>query len=355
MSLATVGAIVGIGSGINSLTGGSLFGGGGGGSSGGGSSPYQYIPSGQGSSDQTWQQLLSQLSGSGSSAASMISPQIRDAYLRLQGLDPSQYQDAANRAGGYYGNLASNEDAMHNILSDQAGVNQTAQRNLMSAGDQFYQTSLDPQNAMRDRLQQQVTDASRAGTSARGIGMSGNAAGIENNDVSNFLQNWQSQALQRQGQGLQGMTGAYQQAGQQGQAVGSNLTGAAGLGTMAAGNILQSGQVPYSTSMSTGTDPFNIANLFSGAQGGANNQLSGIMSQIIPYLNFGSGATSNAFGQQQTGLNNLTSGLGQLGQSNIWNSLGSLFQQQPSFNQSNQGSNWDGGADPYGGAIGYPI
>lgn len=352
MSLATVGAIVGIGSGINSLTGGSLFGGGGGGGSSGGGSPYQYIPSGQQSSDQTWQQLLQQLTGAGGGAASAISPQIMQAYQSLQGLDPSGYQDAANRAGGYYGNLAGNEDAMHNILSNQAGVNQQAQQSLMGAGNQLYQTSLDPQNALRNQLQQQVTDASRAGTSARGIGVSGNAAGIENQDVSSFLTNWNNQQLQRQATGLQGMTGAYQQAGQQGQNVGTNLTGAAGLGTMAAGNILQSGQLPYSTQMSTGTDPFNFANLFSGAQGGANNQLSGIMSQIIPYLNFGSGATNNAFGQQQTGLNNLTTGLGQLGQSNIWGSLGNLFQQQPSFNTPSQGSNWGGGADP--GGIAYP-
>jgi hypothetical protein len=354
MSLATVGAIVGIGSGINSLTGGSLFGGGSSGSSGGGGSPYQYIPTGQNLGDTSWQSLLQSLMSGANQAGSAVNPQLQQAYQQLNGLDPSGMLDASNRAGGYYGNLAGSEDQMQNLLIRQAQTNTGAQNDLMRAGQQFNQTAQDPQNALRNQLQQQVTDASRAGTSARGIGMSGNAAGIENNDVQNFLMNWQNNQLQRQATGLQGLTGAYQQAGQQGQNVGANLTGAAGLGTMAAGNIQQSGQLPYAAYLSAYGQPFANANAYTGAQSGVNNQYAGIMSQIIPYLNFGSGATNNAFGQSQTGLNNLTTGLGQLGQSNIWNSLGNLFsgQQTPTFGAS-QGSNWSGEADPYGG-MAYP-
>lgn len=356
MSLATVASVVGIGAGLNSFLGGS----GGGGSSGGGSNTSQYIPTGQGGADQIWRQMLQSLSGGAGGAAGAINPQLLQAFKQMMGVDPSGMTGAAQQQGAYTGNLAANEDAMHNILSNQAGVNMGAQQNLMGAGNQLFQTSLDPQNALRDKLQQQVTDASRAGTSARGIGMSGNAAGIESNDVGNFLMNWENQQLGRQSQGLQGMTGAYQQAGQQGQNVGANLTGAAGLGTMAAGNIGASGMDPYLAMLMGAQQPFNAANAYTGAQGGVNNQYSGVMSQIMPYLNYGINSSNNAFGQQQTGLNNLATGLQQFGGQNPFGMLGSIYGGQnlgqynnPSAN-TNQGSNWSGSADPYGG-MAYPM
>lgn len=348
LGVGTIGAIVGIGSGLTNI-----FGGSGGGGGGGGSSPYQYIPSGQGGADSSWQQLLQSLTSSGQGAASMISPDIAAAYRAMAGIDPSGMTNAANQQGGYLGNLAANEDAMHNILSNQAGVNQTAQGSLMNAGNQLWQTSLDPQNALRNQQQQQVTDASRAATSARGIGMSGNAAGIENQDVSNFLNNWQQQQLQRQATGLQGMTGAYAQAGAQGQNVGANLSGAANLGTAAAGNIGASGMDPYLAMLQGAQQPFNAANAYAGSQSsGVYQPLGGIMSQIIPYLNFGMGASQNAFGQQQTGLNSLTTGLGQLGGNSSnpnmgainWNTIMDQF--NPNFG-GGQGNYNTGG---YGGS-----
>ncbi len=276
MSLATVAAVVGIGAGINSLTGGSLTGG----SGSGGSATY--VPTGLGQADTTFQQFLQSLGKNVGSESSTVQPGLQSGY-------------AATQPGGQFGNLGSMLANFAQLLG-QGG--QTAQQNagaLTGAGNQVFQTALDPQNQLRSQLQQQVTDASRAGTSARGIGMSPEAAGIENQDVSNFLINWQNQQLQRQLSGLQGMGGAYNAAATQGSQAGQDFAGSSGL---------------YNTASLL---PFQYANAFTGSQQPINQGFGQILSQIIPYLNSGQGATGQAFQQQQTGLNSLTSGLGQLG------------------------------------------
>ena len=274
MSLATVASVVGIAAGANSLFGG--------GSGSGGPGGTNYQPTGQPQADQNFQRIIQQLMASGQQTDATAQPGINAGY-------------AATQPGGQFGNLGNLAQQYGGLLAGQAGQQMQNQQALTGAGNQLYQTSLDPQNALRTQLQQQVTDASRAGTSARGIGMSGEAAGIENQDINNFLMNWQNQQLGRQAQGLQGMVGAYGQAGQQAQGVGRDLTGGLGLQT-------------------TGAQmPFNFANLFSGATQGANQQLSSLTPQLLAYLGFGQQAGNNAFGQQQTGLNNLTTGLGQLG------------------------------------------
>ena len=79
---------------------------------------------------------------------------------------------------------------------------------LWNAGQNTYTAGLDPQNALRDRTQQRVVDASRAGTSARGIGMSPVAAGMENEAVRNFNIDWNAGQLDRMAKGTQAFTGA---------------------------------------------------------------------------------------------------------------------------------------------------
>lgn len=323
MSLATVAAVVGTAAGgmslINQFRGGS----GGGGTGGGGQS---YVPQGSGGADTAWQQILQQLQGGAGGAANAINPNIASAYQAMSQIPTSGLTQAGQQAGQYYGNLASNQDAMHNLLANQG--NQAG-----AAGQQLWQTALDPQNQLRNMLQQQVTDASRAGTSARGIGMSGNAAGLENQDVSNFLMNWQDRQLGRQSTGLQGMLSGYNQAGQ-------DYTGASNLATAAGGNILQSGQVPYGANTMAAGAPFGYANQYNQAQGGTNQNLSAIMAQIIPYLYAGQGATGQNFAQGQTGLNNFTSGLTQLGKSPfLQNVFGNMQSGSPQNSQSTFGTN----------------
>lgn len=332
MSLATVAAVVGIGTGLNSLTGGSLFGGGG---SGSGSSSAQYIPTGLGSADTTWQQMLQQMTGGANQVGNAVTPNNLAAYNALMGIPTSGLTQAGQNAGQYYGSLASNQDAMHNNLVNQG--NQAG-----AAGMQLWNTALDPNNALHDRLQQQVRDQSRVATSARGIGMSPQAAGIENQDLSNFNMNWQDRLLGRQLQGLQGMNQAFDQAGR-------DYTGGSNLATSAAGNILQSQMTPYQMATMAAGAPFNYGGMLTSGQQGVSNLYGQPMQSIIPYLNFGAGAQNNAFGQQQTGLNNFTTGLQQLGQSPY---LQNVF--GPGTNrtwQDNYGGTYGGGysSDPGSG------
>ena len=97
-------------------------------------------------------------------------------------------------------------------LSTLFGGNDAVDPNMINAlwqaGQNTYTAGLDPQNALRDRTQQRVVDASRAGTSARGIGMSPVAAGPENDAVRNFNIDWDAGRLARQVQGTQAFTGA---------------------------------------------------------------------------------------------------------------------------------------------------
>jgi len=276
MSLATVASVVGIAAGANSLFGG------GSGSGGGGPGGTNYQPSGQPQADQSFQQIMQALMNSGNTQASTAQPGISAGY-------------AATQPGGQFGNLGPLFQQYAQALQSQGAQGQRNAGVLQDAGVNLWQTALDPQNALRNQLQQQVTDASRAGTSARGIGMSGNAAGIENQDVQNFLINWQNQQLGRQAQGLQGLTGAMAGAGNQFNQVGRDLAGAAGMQNT--GALL----------------PFQFANAFSGASQGANQQLAGLTPQLLAYLGYGQTAGNNQFGQQQAGLANLNYSLGNLG------------------------------------------
>ena len=292
MSLATVASVIGIGAGGLSLFNGLR---GGGGQQGGSSNASTYVPTGLGSADQTWQQVLQQLTGGAGGLAGVANPAILQAFNRMMGIDTGPLVNAGRNSGDYLFNLAGNQDAMHNNLVNQG--NQAG-----AAGTQLWQTALDPQNALRNQLQQQVTDASRAGTTARGIGMSPQAAGIENQDVSNFLINWQNQQLGRQIAAAQGMGQAYDQAGR-------DYTGGSNLATSAAGNLLQSQLTPYQIQQMAYGSPLQYAQQAAGAQGGIDQQLGGVLSAIIPYLNSGQGATSQLFGQNQANLSNTMSGL----------------------------------------------
>ncbi|MHB8815839.1 MAG: hypothetical protein ACYDAE_21615, partial [Steroidobacteraceae bacterium] len=280
-----------------------------------------YSPTGLAGADTNWQTLMTDLManmvGPGT-ATNQVSGQLSPAYLQelatISGPYGSAQQVAANQAGAYYGNMASQADQFHNIMTGQALTNYGNEAALTGAGNALWNTAQDPQNALRNRMQQQVTDASRASTSARGIGMSPEAAGIENQDVSRFLQDWQNQQLQRQALGLQGMTGAYKGAGEQGQAGGTNLSGAQAMSALAPQLLQQSASVPYQAQMAVPQNIMNASDKYIQSQQADQwGPLANLMSMFIPYMNYGAGAQANAFNAGQANLSNLTSLLGMFG------------------------------------------
>lgn len=198
------------------------------------------------------------------------------AYQKLLGIDTSGITNAANQAGQQFGGLANQAQNYSGILGNQANVNMGAQQSLMGAGNAAFSAGQDPQQALYARTLQQVQDQSRASTSVRGIGMSPEAAGIENQATSNFNIDWQNQQLSRMLAGLGGMTSAYQGAGAQGQGAQSNLGQSAAMGALQPGYTQASGQVPYAGQVQAASAPISAGNQYTGAITNAfNPQLGG--------------------------------------------------------------------------------
>jgi hypothetical protein len=249
------------------------------------------------------------------------------------------YQNAANAAGSQYGNLGTQ-------LQGAAGQEFGAQQGLMNAGQQLYQTSLDPQNALYNRTVQQLQDQTGATNSMYGLGSSGAGAGVANQALGNFNIDWQNQQLQRQATGLQGYGAAV---GQAGQAAGQG----GALGGAGAGYTLQGGQTPYTAAQGIAAQPGALGSTY----GQYLNQnvygpAQGIQGQAIPYMNYGQGAQSVPYQAQMQGAGAagaLTSqGINALGnnpqvQSSLGSAFGNLFSPSQSFSGNFGGSS----ASPY--------
>lgn len=281
-ALPIIASVVGIGSGIRNLTRG-------GGS--GGTNTNAYQPKHQGEVDDAFQQMLQQYMQSQGIEASAITPALQQAFAQMLGVP----------IGQEYGTLADIAGGFGERLNKQAYTAAGAQSDLMDTGKAVWQSALDPQEALRQRIQQQVTDASRAGTSARGIGMSGESAGIENQDVRDFLMNWQNAQLGRRVAGAGAMTGAYDAAGRQGNAVGQNLTGSINMGALSP-QFLEAGS----------SYPMRAAGAYTGALNPILQQWLALMGTGNQYMGQGTNASNVGGQQQQASLANTIYSLGNL-------------------------------------------
>ncbi len=226
----------------------------------------------------------------------------------MLGIDPSGYVQAGNQAGGQYADFAKLLQTLQQQMQGQAGVATGAQNDLLAAGRSTWNTAQDPQQALYDRTLQQVQQQARGADTSRGIAMSPVSAGVENQATSNFNIDWNNQQLSRMIAALSGMGGAFNSAGQQGQLVGADLTGAANFGSQVPGATLSSGSVPFQTQYTA-----------YGAPIGAGNQYStGLNTAFNPNL-----AQYNA-GQSAAGTQALLTGLNGLSQN--YNQPGSWLQ-----------------------------
>lgn len=314
---------------------GALLGGLGGLLGGGGNTPL-YNPGAIHDADTAYQNAFNAINQLSASGAGTISPMLGQMLAALQQVPTQGLTQAGQQAGQYYGGLAGQADQMHNILASLYPNFQQGQQNLMGAGNQLWQTALDPQQALQNRLKQQVIDQSRSATSARGIGMSPQAAGMETGAVSNFLQDWQNQQLARQLAGLQGMTGAYGQAGQQGLDVGKILSGSLEMGGLAPQFLQQSAQVPFNMATQAAGFPAQIANLYGQGMQNVYDPYTLLANVAGGYMGRGLAGAGLNFAQNQANAGNLSE-LGALGGNllgNInWGQLGSMFN-QPTYGPS---------------------
>ena len=263
-----------------------------------------------------------------------------NAYGLIGGLED---YNTAGRSLGQAGNITQN--LINNPYSGmyQQGANATAGlgwgtgleqlgggSSLINAGQgmlpyaqSILNTGFDPQNALYDRTLGQVTDQTRAGLSARGLGMSPYGAGVENKALSDFNIDWQNQQLQRQNTAAQG-------AGYLTNSAGNAINLGQNVGTLGLQTLTNAAGLPYATANTMGSNQMGALNQYGqfGQQAAAIPQQR--ISDYLQYLGIGNQAAGVAnqayanqltannqqFNQQQKLGSNLGAGLS--GLSNWW-------------------------------------
>lgn len=295
---------------------GGLFGGGGGGGETVNSSVPSYTPTGQGYADTTWQQLLGSLTGS--NPYTSLLPAYNTAATAQQN-DPyaALAQSGANTAGATAQSAGAGLAALAPTYTNEA-------QSLQPYINQILNMGVTPNNSLYQQDLLNTTNLANVTNAQQGL-TGQQAAGSVNNALLNFNNSWQQQQLALAQQAVSaasgvagtqtGLGGAAQAAGQGGSTL--ELAGATTPSTQYQGNLS------------------NIINSLTG-QGsfGAQNtsQIANAMQEIIPYLNFGVGATNagaNALGANASTTAAEASGLaglaGLAGNSGAFSGLSGLF------------------------------
>lgn len=242
-----------------------------------------------------------------------INSQLQSGIPQLQQLGQNVIAQLPGITGAYQnaGNYASN----------QAGLAASNAQGLTAAGQQVWNTALDPQKALYNRTLNQITQQDNAQQAARGLTMSPVGQELSNQAISNFNIDWQNQQLARQLAGLQGLGSAYGNATNMGVA-GSNLMNSAAQNAyLGAAMPVQLGNAALQAPLGLINSAYpllNAGNVANAAQAGLGMQ----------YMGLGqSGAAlglNAAFGQAGAQANGLNS-LGQLG-SQVGNGIANAIQ-----------------------------
>lgn len=302
------------------------------GTSGGG--PSYYTPTGLGTADTDWQNLLSNIY-TNFTGNNLGQYGLQSLYggLNANTAYGGAYQAAANQAGIGYTNAG-------NALTSLGNLDLMTQGNLLNAGQNVFQMGLDPQNALYDRTLNNVQQQVNANNSMYGLGSSAAGAGVANQALSNFNIDWQNNQLSRALQGLQGYAGAANTAGSYGQAGANALT-------LAPQYTLAGGSTPYNTAQTIASTPGSLANTYgSFLNSNVFGPAEGIMGQIIPYMNYGAGAQSVPFQAQSQGAG----ALGSLVSQGI-SGLGNAIQNAGGFGNFFNGTTGSFGGGDFSGAF----
>ena len=282
--------------------------------SGGGTPAYQ--PTWQAGADTAWQQAYGQNENIVNQAYAGANPLFQQSLQQQQALNYDPYLQAYGQAGNYYGQGANVAGQQAGAYGQQAALSGQQQQNLYNAGNQVYQTSLDPQNALFNQTQQQLTDQVNAGQAMRGLGNSAVGGQEYNQAMQNFDISWQNQQLARQTQGIGAMAQASQAGGAQGQLTGANLAAQAGAYGTAGGYAQQQGQVPLSAQQYAAQQPGVVGQQYAQQMAGLHGLNATNMNQAQSYMGMGQTASMNAYnqyaGQQAVNAQN-TAATSQLG------------------------------------------
>lgn len=203
---------------------------------------------------------------------------------------------------GAYQNASNYANAGANFAANNA-------QGLATAGQQVWNTALDPQQALYNRTLNQITQQDNAQQAARGLTMSPVGQELSNQATSNFNIDWQNQQLQRQLSGLQGLGSAYGNATNMGIAGSNLMNSAANNAGLAASAPLQIGSAATQAPLGLLNSAYPLLN----AGNAANAAQAGLGMQYMGLGQSGAGLGLNAaFGQAPYAANGLNS-LGQLG------------------------------------------
>lgn len=205
----------------------------------------------------------------------------------------SLYQQGANNTAGIGWGTGLNQVGGGNALIG-AGAN------LLPYSQSILNTGFDPQNALYDRTAQQLTDQTRAGLSARGLGMSPYGAGVENKALSDFNIDWQNNLLNRQNTAAQG-------AGYLTNSAGNAINLGQNVGTLGLQTLGNAAALPYSTFNTIGGGQLGALGQYGQFGANAGNQANTTIQDLLQYLGLGNqqAATANqGYANQITAQNN---------------------------------------------------
>ena len=174
-----------------------------------------------------------------------------------------------------------------------------AGQGMLPYAQSILNTGFDPQSALYDRTLGQVTDQTRAGLAARGLGMSPYGAGVENKALSDFNIDWQNQQLQRQNTAAQG-------AGYLTNSAGNAINLGQNVGTLGLQTLTNAAGLPYATANTIGTNQMQALSGYGQFGQGAAAIPQQQISDYLQYLQAGnqaSGVANQGYANQLTANN----------------------------------------------------
>lgn len=291
-------------------------------------------------------------------------------------------QNATNTMYGMAGQSNQNYQGLMDYQKGQLGNIQASQGNLYGSGNKVLDTAFDPQNALYNRSQQQLTDQNRAAQYARGIQATPYGAALENSANENFNIDWQNQQLGRQAQGLSSAQGAYGAAQGMGNSYSSTQAGlnagmneqyagltnaassqyanylnaqnqsnasnaqtlaglqqnSASLGNFAAQQVASGGQAQNNAYQNIYNQQNQALQNFQGNNQGYLSGLNQLQSNDLGYMNFGQGAQNLGWNQNMANNQQQQQAIG-----SIAGPIGSALHNTNWTNVGNTVSGWFGG------------
>lgn len=280
---------------------------------GGDNAPTTYNPGWQKGADQQFQQLAQSTGSWASAIPSTVAPYYGATLGNIiNNPNAASAMSTADRVSGL-GQGVGGADLTN------AGLMTGAGNAGLSAALAALQAGFDPQGALYNRTQQQVSDQANATAAMYGLGSSPYGAGTTGQTLSNFNIDWQNNQLGRELAALSGFTGGAAGAA-------NDFGAAASLGQNGLGVLTNSGMLPYETSQGIYGNDLNALGAYTSGMVGALTPGFQQQNSDLGYIAAGQNASAqnlSAWEQQQKANQSMWGGIMNLfGGNNLGSSFG---------------------------------